>query len=191
MERLMRFAAYGPAGIAILLVACCIIGKLVNIPSNRVIWQTCQPEGINYGSFAPYCVAVVEGSVDWQYAFFMEHRRYSIFIGRGKEAPAYGHSVEFSFSFGVATLTPLSRHRKWVERRLDVHCEIRTSAVRPKGNFHRRPAARGQAAALSVQPMSRKVLCQAHNLSCSAPNRVPALASSVAGDVGFCDQLAQ
>jgi hypothetical protein len=68
--------------------------------SDRVIWQDCQPPTINYGSFDPYCVSVIEGSRDWSRLPFTVERRYYLFIGRGTDAPAYGHYLDFTFVIG-------------------------------------------------------------------------------------------
>jgi hypothetical protein len=74
-----------------------VLTAVANWPSNRVVWQTCQPGDINYESFDPYCLSVIEGSLDWQSSLFSPPRRYRLFVGRGTEAPGYGYEVEYSF----------------------------------------------------------------------------------------------
>jgi hypothetical protein len=64
-------------------------------PSNRVIAQWKQPTTVNYNSFDPYSLSVIElhtnyFSLPWEHA-------HSVFIGRGNEAPGYGHSTDFTF----------------------------------------------------------------------------------------------
>jgi hypothetical protein len=72
---------------------------LVNRHSDRIIWQSCQPDGVKYGSFEPYCVSVVEGEMipyilsppwDWP-------RRHFLYIAPGPydAAPSYGCYLDF------------------------------------------------------------------------------------------------
>lgn len=77
-----------------------IFTLILNRPTNRVVWQSCQPENVNYAANDPYCLSVVEGSIDWNKSPLGSTRRYSIFIGRGTEAPGYGHYIDHSFHPG-------------------------------------------------------------------------------------------
>jgi hypothetical protein len=68
---------------------------LLHWPSHRVVWQDCQPQSINYGSFDPYYLSVIERNTGWLFT----RTSYYLFIAHGKSAPAYGHYLDFSFFF--------------------------------------------------------------------------------------------
>ena len=63
--------------------------------SSRVVAQWGQPSSVNYASFDPYFLSVVDVGTD--YSTFPWGRNHEIFIGRGTSAPDYGHYVRFSF----------------------------------------------------------------------------------------------
>jgi len=67
--------------------------------SNRVIHQWSQPTSVDYESYDPYSLSVLEGSLDWRFPLELP-RRYVIFVGRGNDAPAYGHFCDFTFHPG-------------------------------------------------------------------------------------------
>jgi hypothetical protein len=94
-----RSAMFLGSVIAISLLLTLVLLLLAAQPSNRVVWQDCQPQTIAYGSFDPYCLSVVEGSRDWGGLPFSVTRRYFLFIGRGTDAPSYGHYLDFTFTF--------------------------------------------------------------------------------------------
>lgn len=50
---------------------------------------------MDYKSFGPYCLSVVEGRRLW--TTFGWPREHYLFIGRGAEAPGYGQFVPFQF----------------------------------------------------------------------------------------------
>ena len=68
---------------------------LLGRSTDRVIKQWQQPAEVNYGSFDPYCLSVIEGSRDWGKGDFP--RRHYLFVGRGTAAPSYGHSCDYEF----------------------------------------------------------------------------------------------
>ena len=84
------------AAVAIILV--CVILDLR--AADRVIWQDCQPPSINYGSFDPYLVSVLEGRKLQGSQPIPSTKRYYIFIGRGTDAPSYGNYLDFAWDFG-------------------------------------------------------------------------------------------
>lgn len=67
---------------------------LLTRASDRVIWQACQPESVQYDS-SGYCLYVGEGSLDWSRFPYTVNRRYYLVIGR---TPIYGHLKEYSFT---------------------------------------------------------------------------------------------
>lgn len=66
----------------------------LNRASDRVVWQSCQPESVQYGSYN-YCLFVGEGSLDWSRFPYTLNRRYYLVIG---VTPTYGHYKEYSFT---------------------------------------------------------------------------------------------
>ena len=70
----------------------------LNLRSNRVVHRWYQPSNVNYKSFDPYVLAVVEGARDW--ATLGWPRRYYIFVGRSNGVPGYGHYLDYTFHPG-------------------------------------------------------------------------------------------
>jgi hypothetical protein len=70
------------------------------MPTGRVIHRWDQPAGINFGSFDPYTVYVLEGSRQWHVLKDgTTGRRYQVLIARSEpEAPGYGHGFEYEFN---------------------------------------------------------------------------------------------
>lgn len=116
MKRVARVLTF----LSLLVLAVGLLLFLANKPSNRVIWQSCQPDEVSYNSFDPYCLSVVEGSIDWTTFPFGTQRRYFLFVGRGKEAPAYGVYIDFSFPSAGRDADEFIRASKveWDERGL-------------------------------------------------------------------------
>jgi len=77
----------------------CAATLLMNSPSNRVIKQWHQPKELDYKSFDPYTLSVVEGAIDWN-NLDLRGRHY-LFIGRGTDAPSYGHYHDYTFHAGI------------------------------------------------------------------------------------------
>ncbi len=77
------------------LLLAVILCVLLTRPSDRVIWQSCQPEPVKYDSFNGYCLYVRESNLDWSRFPYTLHRRYYLVIGH---VPSYGHYKEYSFS---------------------------------------------------------------------------------------------
>lgn len=68
---------------------------ILNRPSDRVIWQSCQPDSVKYDFYNGYCLYVAEESLNWSRFPFSLRRRYYLVIGGH---PSYGHYKEYSFS---------------------------------------------------------------------------------------------
>jgi hypothetical protein len=86
---------FGAGGILSTIGTVILVGWLF-YPTERVVWQSCQPDDITYKSFDPYCLSVIEITrpID---RFWLEQRRYYVFIGPGTGFPSYGHVVEHDF----------------------------------------------------------------------------------------------
>jgi hypothetical protein len=91
------FVVFGFALVLSVPLSCCTTAAL-HWKSDRVIKQWCQPKEIDYQSFDPYCLSVVEGSREWSNLEFP--RRHYLFIGRGTAAPGYGHYLDYTFHPG-------------------------------------------------------------------------------------------
>jgi hypothetical protein len=74
----------------------CIYNFVLSYPANQVIKQWTQPSDINYQSYDPYCLSVIEGPRRWINPANLERTHY-IFIGRGTDAPSYGLYLDFNF----------------------------------------------------------------------------------------------
>ena len=60
------------------------------------VFEATQPATVNYRSFDPYQLAVLEGPVKWTDLAFPH--RYEVFVGKAADKGAsYGHRVDFSF----------------------------------------------------------------------------------------------
>ena len=89
-------------GKAILIILAVFVSALLVVfllhrPSNRVIAQWQQSGTINYQSFDPYFLSVVERDKDYSSFPFHVERNYFIYVGRGSGQPSYGHVIKFSF----------------------------------------------------------------------------------------------
>ena len=73
---------------------------LLHRKSNRIIAQWKQANTVNYKSFDPYFISVVEGDIDWSSFPVTWERHYQIYVGREDSKPSYGHFIEFSFHNG-------------------------------------------------------------------------------------------
>ncbi len=73
------------------LLSTVILTSCLTRQPDRVLAQWSQPNTIQYGSFDPYSLSIIEMNTDsWGHT-------YQIFVGRGTHAPAYGHYVQFPF----------------------------------------------------------------------------------------------
>ena len=91
----LKRSIFGVLILAAFCFASLISTWITNWPSNRVIKQWHQPKDIQYQSFDPYTLSVIEGSINWNDIRLPRH--YQLFIGKGDEAPDYGHYIEYSF----------------------------------------------------------------------------------------------
>ncbi|MEW6492384.1 MAG: hypothetical protein AB1589_07715 [Cyanobacteriota bacterium] len=62
--------------------------------SDRIIWQSCQPESLKNDSYG-YCLYVGEGGLDWSRFPYTLNRKYYLVIS---VTPTYGHYKEYSFT---------------------------------------------------------------------------------------------
>ena len=69
-------------------------------PSNKIIGQWKQSDSVNYKSYDPYFLSVVERDVNWTYFPLNWERHYEIYVGSNSGTPTYGHFIEFSFHPG-------------------------------------------------------------------------------------------
>jgi len=78
-----------------------VLTYLLHLRSNRIIYQWKQAESVNYKSFDPYFLSVVERDVNWTSFPLNWERHYEIYVGRETGKPSYGHFIEFSFHPGL------------------------------------------------------------------------------------------
>lgn len=69
-------------------------------PTDRVLWQDCQPDDLTYDGAGPYCLSVVEGGLNWQFLPLARVRHHFVFVGRGTIV-SYGHYTDYSIHHGV------------------------------------------------------------------------------------------
>lgn len=99
------------------IVIALVLTFLMHRPSNEIKARWQQPASIKYDNFDPYYLSVVEGDVDWRYFPLSWQRHHHIYVGREKDAPDYGHYVDFSFHPGADDLeSHLSKSKvEWSE----------------------------------------------------------------------------
>lgn len=102
MKRWLRLSLLLGLSLALSLPLSCCATAALHWKSDRVVKQWCQPKEVDYQSYDPYCLSVVEGSREWLKPEFP--RRHYLFVGRGTEAPGYGHYKEYSFHPGGAAI---------------------------------------------------------------------------------------
>jgi hypothetical protein len=73
------------------------INFILHRSTNRVIAEWKQTSSVNYKSYDPYYLSVVEGKVEWSFFLPGWERHYYLYVGRSSGEPDYGHFVEFSF----------------------------------------------------------------------------------------------
>ena len=93
----------------LLVIICSMLLALVfthflHRPSNKIIGQWKQSESVNYKSFDPYFLSLVERDLNWTYFPLNWERHYEIYVGDESGIPGYGHFIEFSFHPGVDDL---------------------------------------------------------------------------------------
>lgn len=77
-------------------------------PTERVLWQSCQPDDLIYDDFGPYCLSVVEGALNWEFLPLARVRHHFVFVGRGTEV-SYGHYTDYSPHKGVELMADYVR----------------------------------------------------------------------------------
>ena len=85
------------AGAAGLLLGACTVLYLVSSSSGRVVAAWKQPSSIDYASFGPYTLFVVETGV--VRALLSRRTAHELRINRGGEPDGYGHYVPISLDF--------------------------------------------------------------------------------------------
>ena len=91
-------------GIVFSMVLALIFTHFLHRPSNEILAQWKQSDVVNYKSFDPYFLSVVERDVNWTYFPLNWERHYLLYVGRESGMPAYGHFIEFSFHPGFDDL---------------------------------------------------------------------------------------
>ncbi len=86
--------------IIVSLLLALVFTFLLHLRSNRIICEWKQADSVNYRSFDPYFLSVVEGDVNWSSFPLTWERHYEIYVGRETGKPSYGHFIEFSFHPG-------------------------------------------------------------------------------------------
>jgi len=89
-RRRFFFFAFGAIAGALFL----ILQSLFN--AGRVVAHWSQPGSVNYQGYDLYTLSVLDQGLD----LTAREHRYELFIGRGADAPAYGHYTPFHFHFG-------------------------------------------------------------------------------------------
>jgi hypothetical protein len=90
---------------------------LLFVFTNRLIAEWQQSASVDYKSFGPYYLSVMEGNVDWSFFLPGWERHYVIYVGRESGDPGYGHYVDFSFHPGDEGLESHVKQSKveWTE----------------------------------------------------------------------------
>ena len=95
------------AGLLSLLLNGCLSG------GPLAVFEAPQPATVNYRSFDPYKLVVLEGPVKWTDLAFPH--RYELFVGKAADTgAAYGHRVDFSFHPGNEAIEAHIQHSRVV-----------------------------------------------------------------------------
>jgi hypothetical protein len=86
------------------LLLALVFTHFLHRPSNKIIAQWKQSDLINYKSFDPYFLTVLERDVNWTSFPLNWERNYEIYVGSDNGIPGYGHFIEFSFHPGYEGL---------------------------------------------------------------------------------------
>ncbi|GAB4575298.1 MAG: hypothetical protein Kow0077_26130 [Anaerolineae bacterium] len=63
-------------------------------PTDRVLWQACQPDDVNYDD-AQYCLSIIEGGLNLQFWPLATLRHTAVLVGRSGQA-SYGHYTDYT-----------------------------------------------------------------------------------------------
>ena len=99
------------------LVLALVLNFALHRTTNRLIAEWQQSASVDYKSFGPYYLSVMEGNVDWSFFLPGWERHYFIYVGRESGGPGYGHYVDFSFHPGDEGLESHVKQSKvdWTE----------------------------------------------------------------------------
>jgi len=86
------------------LLLALVFTHFLHRPSNKIIAQWKQSDLMNYKSFDPYFLTVLERDVNWTSFPLNWERHYEIYVGSDNGIPGYGHFIEFSFHPGYEGL---------------------------------------------------------------------------------------
>lgn len=89
--------------ILVSIILALIVTHFLHRPSNRILARWKQPDVVNYKSYDPYYLSVLERDVNWTSFPLNWERHYKIYVG-ASETPAHGHFIEFSFHPGYDDL---------------------------------------------------------------------------------------
>jgi hypothetical protein len=91
------------AGLTLLLVVTALLASFVTLllatrPTNRILWQQCQPDTVVYDDFG-YCITLLEGAPEYNGYPLTIGRRYRLLVARGTQT-TYGHAVDYALTHG-------------------------------------------------------------------------------------------
>jgi hypothetical protein len=72
-------------------------------PSLKVLHTWKQPDSLNYQSYGPYYLSIVETDCNWRSLpfSFCDDRHHILYVGRDSGTPIYGHMLAFPFKPGI------------------------------------------------------------------------------------------
>ena len=85
------------AGISVLLTS--LLFVWLQKPSLKVVKSWKQAETVNYNSFDPYFINIVEDNIYLGNLPFKAPQNYFIYVGTGSEEVTYGHIKRYSFEY--------------------------------------------------------------------------------------------
>ncbi|AIE83428.1 hypothetical protein [Fimbriimonas ginsengisoli] len=95
MKRFFR-AAFG---LGILALYTLVVLSLSAMSSGKVLYRSPQPAGVNYGSYDPYELTIVEGPIKWNWVGWPRSSEIWVAPGGGHD---YGYSAVFDAGGSVS-----------------------------------------------------------------------------------------
>lgn len=114
--------------IILLSIVMLIFTHLLGISwSKKVLFTSCQPPEIQYKSYDPYCLSILELQLTFD-------SKYIISIAK-KIAPEYGHDIRYPAPGSVSAKDLQSTITNWKDDGIEIETYLNTKIFIPKKNF--------------------------------------------------------
>jgi hypothetical protein len=106
----------------ILTIVLVLLGFYFLRPTDKVLWQSCQPMSLIYSNSVHYCVTVIEGGYSINFFTNKLRRGTFVFVGPERANVTDGHLIEYQFHIGEKRPDVFYQqlHAEWTEQYLKI-----------------------------------------------------------------------